>query len=812
MFLFLELYLLRLFIRKKIIDKYFKTVAIKTTLIYNTSSIDTSKRYELNKEITTLPMIALRGMVIFPDTTVSMDIGRQKSILALDKSVDTESTIFVATQKDLTVAEPMSNDIYSMGTVAQVLQVIRVSSDSVRAIIKGLYPAKIQEFTSYEPYLQVTVVPQEYKTTDSLESEAFLRQSRDLIAQLGINSNKLSKETLLKVSNVFDPNEFVNIVASEIIYKDDTKQKLLQTLDVNQRLDELCKILINEVEIAKIDKRIANRVKRQIDKSQKEFYLKEQMRAITEELGESEDEIVELDAKIDKAKMPNEVATKAHKEVKRLSKMVSTSPDAGVIRAYIEWLTDLEWNKSTVDNKNLILAKQRLDEDHFGLEKIKERIIEYLAVMQMTGGQHGPILCFVGPPGVGKTSIVRSIARALDRKYYRMSLGGVRDEAEIRGHRRTYIGAMPGKIIYMLKQVQSVNPVLLFDEIDKMSSDFHGDPASAMLEVLDPEQNYAFVDHYLEVPFNLSKVLFVCTANSVDTIPPALLDRMEIIELTGYTEEEKIQIAQKFLVPKQEKENGLDKNTIAFSDEVLLKIIESYTRESGVRQLEREIATVCRKVVRKRIEENLTDFNIVSDNLMDYLGIEKFKNDVLDKNDEIGSATGLAWTVVGGTTLTIDVTLFSGKGEILLTGMLGDVMKESARTAISLVRSLSDKYGISEDVFNKTDIHIHIPEGAIPKDGPSAGITMATAIMSAFSHKPVSKKVAMTGEVTLRGKVLPIGGLKEKMLAAFRAGIRKIIIPKDNENDLLEIPKEVVQKMEVTLADNISVVFDNALV
>ncbi len=792
-----------------------KILAIKIKVIYNNKTkiikFTFFEVFILIKESITLPMIALRGMVIFPDTTISLDIGRKKSLTALDKAVKNQSLIFVAAQKDLATADPVQKDIHTVGTVVRILQVMKLSQDNARAIIRGLYSAKIDEFIPNEECLEVKVHEVDYVLADKLETEAMLRKSRDLVAQLGLNSNKITKDSLIRVAEIYDPNVYVNVVANEVVYREAEKQELLQTVDTEKRLEKLSKILINEVELAKIDKKIAGRVKRQIDKGQKEFYLKEQIRAISQELGNDEDEISELEKLVKKSKMPEDVAAKAMKEIRRMSKMVSSSPDASVIRAYIEWLTDMPWGVLTKDNKDLILARKILDEDHFGLDKIKQRIIEYLAVMQLTGGLNGPILCFVGPPGTGKTSIVKSIARALDRKYVRMSLGGVRDEAEIRGHRRTYVGAIPGKIIYLLKQAQSMNPVMLFDEIDKMSSDFRGDPASAMLEVLDPEQNSNFVDHYMEVPFDLSKTLFICTANNMDNIPPALLDRMELIELTGYTEEEKMEIAKNFLVPKQEKLNGIEPKSVTFTDDALRAVIKSYTRESGVRQLEREIATVCRKIALEIVNENIKEIQITHQNVEKYLDIPKYKNDTVDKKDEIGSATGLAWTVVGGTTLVIDVTLFEGKGEILLTGKLGDVMKESARAAISLVRSKASDYGIDPEKFLKTDIHIHIPEGAIPKDGPSAGVTMATAIMSAFSGYPVRKNVAMTGEVTLRGKVLPIGGLKEKALAAYRAGIRKIIVPIDNEKDLREIPKEVLSNMDVVLAENIKTVFDNAL-
>ena len=566
------------------------------------------------------------------------------------------------------------------------------------------------------------------------------------------------------------------------------------------------------MELVKVEKRIANRVKDQVQDGQKEYYLREQMKAISAELGDDANEKQDYLDKIKASGMPEEVANKANKELSHLAKMSPTSPDAAVIRNYLDWLCDVPWSKESVDNKDLVRARQILDEDHYGLEKIKDRIIEYLAVMQLTGKLNGPILCFVGPPGVGKTSIVKSIARALDRKYLRVSLGGVRDEAEIRGHRRTYVGAIPGKIIYMMKQAGCINPVLLLDEIDKMGKDNRGDPASAMLEVLDPEQNFSFTDHFMEVPYDLSKVLFVCTANATDDIPEPLLDRMEVIELSGYTELEKVEIANKFLLKKNMALHGIPDGAIEISDETYGKIVERYTSESGVRNLERQIATICRKVALKLVSTKETKITVTPDNLREFLGAERNRDEMGVIPDTVGSARGLAWTRVGGVTLNVDATLFQGKGEVQLTGNLGDVMKESARTAISLVKSLADEYGIDKSVFEKTDIHIHVPEGAIPKDGPSAGITMATVVMSAFSGKPVSGKVAMTGEITLRGKVLPIGGLREKTLAAYRIGIRKVIIPKDNERDLEEIPKEVRDNIQFVLAEDIATVYANALV
>jgi len=759
------------------------------------------------------PVIPLRGLVVFPHTSITIDMGRKKSIAAYNSATLHDNLVLFCTQKDLTVMEPTENDLHRVGTVCRVLQRIELPNNNIRLLVQGIKRVRVDNFLPNDNFLEADTSPLEIINVDTIVSEALFRQARELLASLTVNSaGKINKDILAQLADKKDPNEFIDLLAHLIVYYDQKKQEILEMVDTEQRMRELCIILSNEIEIAKVNKKIAQDVKDSIDKGQKEFYLKEQMKAISHELGSDGDEIQEMENKIKASNMPKEVQEKALKELGRLSKMPLTSPDASVSRTYLEWLTDLEWNKQTEDNKDLKKARAILDEDHFGLEKIKDRILEYLAVIQLTGKIKGPILCFVGPPGVGKTSIVRSIARAINRNYVRMSLGGVSDEAEIRGHRKTYVGSMPGKIIYLVKQAHCVNPVMLFDEIDKMSRDYKGDPSSAMLEVLDPEQNNAFVDHYLEVPFDLSKTLFVATANKLDTIPPPLLDRMEIIELSGYTEEEKLQIAKDFLMPKEEELNGLPMGSLKITDNGLRKIIQSYTRESGVRTLQRELAKICRKKALMLLEGKDVSEVVTEDNVFDYLGVEIFKNDAIDSKDEVGTATGLAWTAVGGVSLSVDVTLFDGKGEVLLTGMMGDVMKESARTAISLVKSLSHEYGIKSDVFGKTDIHIHIPEGAIPKDGPSAGITMATAIMSAFTGRSVSKKVAMTGEVTLRGKVLPIGGLKEKTLAAFRVGIRKIIIPKDNEKDLQDIPREILDNMTIILAEDIKTVFENSLI
>lgn len=762
------------------------------------------------ENIKILPMIALRGLVVLPGVAETVDVGRKASLAALEFAAESHSELFVAAQKDQQIVVPMHDDIYEVGTVVKIKQILKLPNAMARVVVQGIKTARIIQYHENEGFFKVSVSEEEYVNADTIESEVLARKCLEMARQFAILSGKTGVERLPEIKD--DANLFANRLATELLLTVSQKQKLLAETDTEKRLLELCSLLNHETELAKIDKRISQKVKVQIEKSQKEYYLREQMKAISDELGDDADEFQTYVEKIKQAKMPEEVENKAMKELNRLRKMGSNSPDANVSRSYIDWLCDLKWSVYTDDNKDMKKAREILDADHYGMEKIKQRILEYLAVMNISEQNKAPILCFVGPPGVGKTSIVKSIARALDRKYVRMSLGGLKDEAELRGHRRTYVGAIPGKIIYLLKQAECMNPVFLFDEIDKMASDFRGDPTSAMLEVLDPEQNNAFVDHYMEVPVDLSKVLFVATANTAEDIPAPLYDRMEVIELTGYTDAEKLQIAKKFLVPKQKKLNGLKEENLTISDDALNDIISHYTRESGVRNLEREISAVCRKAALETLENNLQKVDVREADIKKYLGAFKYLDDILTKEDEVGSATGLAWTPVGGTTLAIDVTLFKGKGEVLLTGQLGDVMKESARTAISLVRSLADKYGIDEDIFDKTDIHIHVPEGAIPKDGPSAGITMATAILSAFIKKPVSKKVAMTGEITLRGKVLPIGGLKEKTLAAYRMGIKTVIIPKENEKDIEEIPEDVRNKLDIVLAEDISTVFEKSLV
>lgn len=758
-------------------------------------------------------MIALRGLVIFPYMSISFDIARDKSLYALNKALENDEQIFLVTQKHASQNDPAPKDIFRIGTLCRIKQVLKMPGDTLRVLAEGIERAEIENYQSIKPYFEVSLKEMPLDSSDSVLIEAMKRIAKENFEEFSRYDTKIVTDNFSHLNIDTEPEKFVYAVGQYIYSKESDRQELLSLNNLDKKLQMISESLAQEIEVLKIKKKIDNRVRKQMDKNQKEYYLREQARAIHEELGDGEEDLDDFLKKAKELKLPEEAYDKVEKEVKRLGKMSSTSPEAGVSRSYIEWILEIPWSTKTEDNLDLTKAREILNEDHFGLMKVKDRILEYLAVLHLTQKLKGPILCFVGPPGVGKTSIVKSIARALGRKFVSMSLGGVKDEAEIRGHRRTYIGAIPGRIIYHMKQGGTVNPVFLFDEIDKMSSDYRGDPASAMLEVLDPEQNFQFRDHYLEIPYDLSKVMFITTANSVENIHPALLDRMEIIELSGYTEEEKYEIAIKFLLPKQLQNNGLDAQKAEIDTDAMYKIINFYTRESGVRGLEREIAEICRKVALEIVEQKIEGVHkITSENLIDYLGVPKYRDNELSDHDEIGASTGLAWTSAGGKTLTIEVTLIEGgKGEIILTGSLGDVMKESCRTAISLIKSRAKEWGIDMAVFSTTDIHLHVPEGATPKDGPSAGITIATAILSAFTKRAVSKDVAMTGELTLRGKVLPIGGLKEKILAAHRMGIKKLIIPKENEKDLRDIPDSVKQKLEIIMVDDITGVFSNAI-
>ena len=758
----------------------------------------------------------MRGNFFFPNVRAKVEIAREISRNAFRFGIDHGRKIFLVSQIDPDRADvPAETDLYTVGVIAKITSIGSATAEKFEIMVSTLEAARITRFNASPDLLLADVETLDYYIVNKDDARALFDTTVGYIKQYAEVNNaagRIDPKTFTTPDGGVDYLAFTNVVGNELVTRLADRQRLLEENNLETRMEKICAYIIGELDIAAAEKRVANRVKKQIADGQKEYYLREQMKAISAELGEDANEKQEYLDRIKACGMPQDVAEKANKELSRLSRMSSTSPDAAVIRNYLDWLCDVPWTNETKDNADLALARKILDEDHYGLDKIKDRIVEYLAVMQLTHKLNGPILCFVGPPGVGKTSIVKSIARALGRKYLRVSLGGVRDEAEIRGHRRTYVGAIPGKIIYMMKQAGCINPVLLLDEIDKMGKDNRGDPASAMLEVLDPEQNNTFTDHFLEVPYDLSKVLFVCTANATDDIPEPLLDRMEVIELSGYTELEKIEIANKFLLKKNLALHGIPDGVITISDRTYAKIVERYTGESGVRSLERMIAAICRKVALKLVENPDAKVEVTPDNLHEFLGTEKRKDEQGVIPDTVGSARGLAWTRIGGVTLSVDATLFAGKGDVQLTGNLGDVMKESARTAISLVKSLADKYGIDKSRFETTDIHIHVPEGAVPKDGPSAGVTMATVVMSAFSNIPVSGQVAMTGEITLRGKVLPIGGLREKALAAYRIGIKKVIIPKGNEIDLDEIPDEVKKVVEFVPVETVDEVFDNALV
>ena len=758
-----------------------------------------------------IPVVALRGRVVFPDTTITFDAGRLISLAAVKNAAENNMQLLVCAQPEPEKDEITAEDICRVGTVVKIKQITRLPSDSVRILAEGLCRVRVRSFTFDGCFFAEA---DELRSThgDLTLEEAYFRTAKDIMRDITSTENRFTKDAIARLDRCSDPDEYVNLAANALPLRDEVKQRMLECDNVTERLRMLEKCLNDELEIMRLGRKISAAVRQSIDKNQRDYYLREQLKAIHAELGDDEDERIALTDRIKAKKMPAEIEEKALKEVAKMDKMSSSSPEYTVIRNYLDWLLDLPWTEQTEDTADLKDAVKILNEDHYGLGKIKERITEYLAVLKLTGSLNAPILCFVGPPGVGKTSIAASVARALGRKFVRMSLGGVKDEAEIRGHRRTYIGSMPGRIIYGIKNAGTINPVFLLDEIDKLSSDMRGDPASALLEVLDPAQNNTFRDRYLEVPYDLSKVLFITTANSVDTIPSPLLDRMELIEIGGYTEEEKLQIAKRYLVPKRLNANGLKEGDVAFTDGALRALIEGYTREAGVRSLERNIDAVCRKTAVKVAEGEKARRKITAEGLHALLGPARYRSDEAEHRDEVGAATGLAWTAVGGTTLTIEVSAMHGKGEIQLTGKLGDVMKESARAAISYIRSNSGEYGIADEAFENTDIHIHVPEGATPKDGPSAGITMATAILSAFTGKPVRGDVAMTGEITLLGNVLPIGGLKEKALAAYRTGVKNVIIPKDNVKDLEEIPKDVRSKINFIPVSAADAVFRNAII
>lgn len=763
-----------------------------------------------------IAVIPLRGLTIFPYMVIHFDVGRDKSIKALEEAMLQNQKIFLTTQKNIETDDPKIDEIHEVGTLCKVKQMLKLPGDTIRVLVEGLSRAKIKDVLQDVPYLKVTI--EEYPDHDfeiDKECEALKRSVLQTFEQYVELNAKITPDILLTVRAIDNCGRLADVIASNISLKMDQKQVLIEALTPKLRLEVLYKYILNEIEIIQVEKKINEKVKSQISKMQKEYYLKEQIKAIREELGEDyskDEEIEELKSKVSKLKASKAVKEKIEGEIKRLALLAPNSAESNVIRTYVNNILDLPWNKMTKDSLNLSKSRVILDEDHYGLKEVKERVLEYLAVKQLTKSMKGPIICLVGPPGVGKTSIAKSIARSLNRKFIRMSLGGVRDEAEIRGHRRTYIGAIPGRIMNAIKEVGYKNPVLLFDEIDKLSSDFRGDPASALLEVLDPEQNKEFTDHYLEVPFDLSKVMFVTTANSLSTIPRPLLDRMEIIQVSGYTEKEKLEIAKRYLVSKQQGLHGLKDEQFELPDESIRKIITNYTRESGVRELERKIAKLLRKLA-VEIVENKKDFvDVTSEEVQTFLDAPIYTYDEIEEKSQVGVVMGLAWTSVGGTTLNIEVAKLAGKGKLVLTGQLGDVMKESARAGMSYIRSIADQYKLEDDFHEKMDIHIHIPEGATPKDGPSAGITMATAVISAITDIPVRNDIAMTGEITLRGRVLPIGGLKEKTLAAERAGIKKILFPHENIKDLKDVPDSVKENVELVPVKTMDEVLKHALV
>ncbi|GGF89368.1 endopeptidase La [Paenibacillus aceti] len=761
------------------------------------------------------PLLPLRGLLVYPSMVLHLDVGREKSVKALEKAMVDDNLILLCSQSEVNIEEPTQEDIFRIGTVAKVRQMLKLPNGTIRVLVEGMERAEILEYVDNEEYYEVIAIERPEAEPSEPEVDALMRTVLTQFEHYINLSKKVTPETLAAVSDIEEAGRLADVITSHLSLKIKDKQEILETIDVRERLEKLLDILNNEREVLELERKISQRVKKQMEKTQKEYYLREQMKAIQKELGEKEGragEVEELRSQLEAKTLPDAVREKTLKEIDRLEKMPMSSAEGGVIRNYVDWLLSLPWDQRSEDDLDLAKAEQVLDEDHYGLEKPKERVLEYLAVQKLVKKLKGPILCLVGPPGVGKTSLARSIARSLGRKFVRISLGGVRDEAEIRGHRRTYVGAMPGRIIQGMKTAGTLNPVFLLDEIDKMASDFRGDPSAALLEVLDPEQNNTFSDHFIEVPFDLSNVMFITTANAVHNIPRPLLDRMEMLFIPGYTELEKLQIATRYLLPKQKREHGLEPEQLKVDESALLRIIREYTRESGVRNLEQQVAALCRKAAKRIVSEHNDSLEITAEQIKDYLGIPKFRYGVAELEDQIGTVTGLAWTEVGGETLVIEVTVVPGTGKLILTGKLGDVMKESAQAAFSYTRSKAEELGIPTDFHEKNDVHIHIPEGAIPKDGPSAGITIATALISALTGRHVSKDIAMTGEITLRGRVLPIGGLKEKSLAAHRAGYKKILLPKDNERDLRDIPDSVKEDIEFVPVAHMDQVLRHALV
>ncbi|PLR75480.1 endopeptidase La [Bacillus sp. V3-13] len=761
-----------------------------------------------------VPLLPLRGLLVYPTMVLHLDVGRDKSVQALEKAMVDDHLIFLTTQKDISIDEPAEDDLFRMGTLTKVKQMLKLPNGTIRVLVEGLNRAEIISFKDEEDHFTVSLKVYEDRETKDVEDQALMRTMLEYFEQYIKMSKKISAETYSSVADIEEPGRMADIISSHLPLKLKEKQDILETIDVKERINRVIEIIHNEKEVLNLEKKIGQRVKKSMERTQKEYYLREQMKAIQKELGDKEGktgEIAELTEKIELAGMPDHVKETAFKELDRYEKVPSNSAESAVIRNYIEWLVSIPWSKATEDDLDIHKAERILNQDHYGLESVKERVLEYLAVQKLTRSLKGPILCLAGPPGVGKTSLARSIAKSLNRNFVRVSLGGVRDESEIRGHRRTYVGAMPGRIIQGMKKSGTINPVFLLDEIDKMSSDFRGDPSAAMLEVLDPEQNHNFSDHYIEEQYDLSKVMFIATANNLATIPGPLRDRMEIITIAGYTELEKINIAKNHLLPKQLKDHGLSKAQLQMREDAIQKVVRYYTREAGVRGLERQLATICRKTAKIIVSGEKKRVVLTDKGVEEFLGKPKFRYGQAELEDQVGVATGLAYTTVGGDTLQIEVSLAPGKGKLVLTGKLGDVMKESAQAAFSYIRSKAEELGIDKDFHEKYDIHIHVPEGAVPKDGPSAGITIATALVSALSGRPIRKEVGMTGEITLRGRVLPIGGVKEKTLSAHRAGLTKIILPKDNEKDIDDIPESVREQLDFVLVSHVDEVLSHAL-
>ncbi|WP_414051610.1 endopeptidase La [Bacillus pumilus] len=767
---------------------------------------------EIKKNV---PLLPLRGLLVYPTMVLHLDVGREKSVQALEQAMMNDHMIFLATQREISIDEPGEEEIFKVGTYTKIKQMLKLPNGTIRVLVEGLNRAQIESYVELEDYTSVDIKELAEEDLKDAEAEALMRTLLDHFDQYIKISKKISAETYATVTDIEEPGRMADIVASHLPLKLKDKQEVLETVDVKKRLNRVISLIHNEKEVLEIEKKIGQRVKRSMERTQKEYYLREQMKAIQKELGDKEGktgEVSSLMSKIEESSMPDSVRETALKELNRYEKIPSSSAESSVIRNYIDWLINLPWGIYTEDRLDLKLASEILDDEHHALEKVKERVLEYLAVQKLTNSLKGPILCLAGPPGVGKTSLAKSIAKSLDRKFIRISLGGVRDESEIRGHRRTYVGAMPGRIIRGMSKAGTMNPVFLLDEIDKMSSDFRGDPSSAMLEVLDPEQNHNFSDHYIEETFDLSQVLFIATANNLATIPGPLRDRMEIITIAGYTEVEKAEIVKDHLLPKQLKEHGLKKGNLQLREAAIYDTIRYYTREAGVRGLERQLAAICRKAARAIVAEDRKRITVTEKNLSEFLGKRLYRYGQAETTDQVGVVTGLAYTTVGGDTLSIEVSLSPGKGKLLLTGKLGDVMRESAQAAFSYIRSKADELNIDPNFNEKHDIHIHVPEGAVPKDGPSAGITIATALVSALTGRPVSKEVGMTGEITLRGRVLPIGGLKEKALGAHRAGLKTIILPKDNEKDIDDIPESVREGLTFIPVSHLDEVLEKALV